>query len=404
MRLTATVLAATLGGALPAAAECAFDNDVPVSILAPGFEAWKAIAAAMEECGSVEASLDQEFRSKQPDALAADPALYSVAGVNAATFATLSERELIRPLDELIAEHGQGIAERQKVAIDGEVMAIAVMVNNQNLFYRRDVFEELGLEPPATYAEMLDVAAEIEAAGVVEYPIGGTFATGFDIGEEFVNMYLGYGGALVGGGNEVALDREAGIAALETLAAMTGYMDPEYTISDSTYVQQQFQQGKIAMANLWASRAGAMDDPAESQVVGLVASAAAPSAVEGGPPASTQWWGGWTIAANVTDEEAEAAFRVMVEATDEEMVRANNDANIWLIDGYEPPEIARGAIETLTAGAPNYPASSAMALLHTELGNAVPSFLTGERSAEETLAEIERRYETAAVEAGLIDG
>ena len=45
-------------------------------------------------------------------------------------------------------------------------MAIAVMVNNQNLFYRRDIFEELGLEPPATYAGMLDAAAEIEAAGM----------------------------------------------------------------------------------------------------------------------------------------------------------------------------------------------------------------------------------------------
>jgi hypothetical protein len=34
----------------------------------------------------------------------------------------------------------------------------------------------------------------IEDADVVDYPLGGTFAAGFDLGQEFVNMYLGFGG------------------------------------------------------------------------------------------------------------------------------------------------------------------------------------------------------------------
>ena len=33
-------------------------------------------------------------------------------------------------------------------------------------------------------------------------------------------------------------------------------MDPEYLTSDSTYAQKQMQQEKIAMAYLWATRAG----------------------------------------------------------------------------------------------------------------------------------------------------
>ena len=72
---------------------------------------------------------------------------------------------------------------------------------------------------------------------------------------------------------------------METMKALTAYMDPEYLTSDSTYVQQQFQQGKIAMANLWASRGGAMDDAAESQVVGKVEGAPAPMIMAGGAPA-----------------------------------------------------------------------------------------------------------------------
>ena len=53
-------------------------------------------------------------------------------------------------------------------------------------------------------------------------------------------------------------------------------MDPNYLSADSTVVQQQLQQGKIAMTNLWASRGGAMDDPQESTVVGKIASGPGP--------------------------------------------------------------------------------------------------------------------------------
>jgi spermidine/putrescine-binding protein len=181
-------------------------------------------------------------------------------------------------------------------------------------------------------------------------------------------------------------------------------MDPEYLVSDSTYVQQQFQQGKIAMANLWASRGGAMNDPAESQVVGKVGSSAAPLAMEGGAPATTLWWDGIVIASNISDEEADAAFRLAMEGMDTEMVTANNDAAIWLVAGYQPTDMATGAIATATASpAPAaYPSTSAMGLMHTALGNVLPGFFNGDVSAADTLTAIEAAYTTAAQEAGLL--
>ena len=36
----------------------------------------------------------------------------------------------------------------------------------------------------------------------------------------------------------------------------------------------------------------------------------------------------------MTDEQADAAFRVAMEGIDTEMVLANNDDAVWLIDGY----------------------------------------------------------------------
>ena len=109
--------------------------------------------------------------------------------------------------------------------------------------------------------------------------------SGWNLAQEFVNMYPGFGGALLNDDNTSAVNSDAGLKALETMKAGMQYMDPEVLVSDSTYVQQQFQQGKIAMANLWASRGGAMNDEAESQVVGKVAMAAAPTAMDGGAPA-----------------------------------------------------------------------------------------------------------------------
>ncbi|MEM7025475.1 MAG: ABC transporter substrate-binding protein, partial [Pseudomonadota bacterium] len=213
-------------------------------------------------------------------------------------------------------------------------------------------------------------------------------------------------GQLYDENNMPTINNEAGINALETMKAMTEYLDPEYLISDSTYVQQQFQQNKIALANLWASRGGAMDDEGESQVVGLVEGASAPVAVEGGPPATTIWWDGVVIAKNISDEEAEAAFKLILEGLDTEMVQANADAAIWLIPGYEPPRLAAGAIATLNANpsAAAYPSTSAMGLMHTALGNGVADYLTGAKDAQTTLADIEASYVTAGREAGLIGG
>ncbi|MGI9436343.1 MAG: ABC transporter substrate-binding protein [Geminicoccaceae bacterium] len=381
---------------------CSFENEVPIKSLTAGFEAWKAVTDAMAECGNVEAELDQEFREKQPAAFAADPSLYHIGGVANGTLVPLLNEGTIRPLDDLVAKHGQHLSPNQLIKIDGQVMAVAMMVNAQHLMYRKDILDELGIPVPTSYDEMLAAADTIKEAGVVDYPIGGTFKTGWDLAEEFVNMFFGFDGELFNPDKTPNVNNEAGVKALEMMQALTAYMDPEYLVADSTYVQQQFQQGKIAMANLWASRAAAMDDAAESQVVGEVMMAAAPLAMDGGKPATTLWWDGIVIAKNVSDEEADAAFRVAMEGIDKEMVEANNDVAVWLIDGFEAGRMAEGAAASANGGARGYPASTEMGLMHTALGDNIADFLTGSESAEQALADVEAAYVTAAKEQGLL--
>ena len=402
MKLKTILLAGAMSLATTAAwAGCAFENTTPLKSLTAGFEAWKAVTDAMAECGNFQASLDQEFREKQPEAFAASPALYQIGGVANSTIVPLLNAGTIRPLDDLVGKFGQNLTPNQLIKIDGKIMAIAMMVNTQHLMYREDILNDLGIAVPTTYDEVLAAAEKIRAAGVVDYPLGGTFKTGWNLGEEFINMYLGEGGSFIGEGNAPAINNAAGVKSLETLKALTEYMDPEYLVSDSTYVQQQFQQGKIAIANLWASRAAAMDDAAESQVVGKVKMASAP--MGSAAPATSLWWDGMVFAANMTDAEAEAAFKLAMEGIDEEMVKANNDAAVWLIPGYEAGPLAAGAAATAGNGARPYPASGPMGIMHTVLGNGIASYLTGAKDAETTLADIEAAYITAAKEAGLMN-
>ena len=383
-------------------AACSFTNVNTVKSLSAGFEAWKAVTSAMAECGNVEAELDQEFRKKQPEAFAANPSLYHIGGVANSTAVPLIDAGTIRPLDDLVAKYGQNLKANQLVRVDGKIMAIAMMVNAQHMMYRNDIFADLGIAEPQTYDDVLAAAKKIKAAGVVDYPLGGTYKTGWNLAEEFVNMYMGFDGAFFNEDLSPSINNANGVAALEMMKSLTEYMDPEYLVSDSTYVQQQFQQGKIAMANLWASRAGAMDNADESQVVGKVTMSTAPTVGGGSTPASTLWWDGIVIAANISDAAADNAFRVAMEGLDTEMVKANNDAAVWLVDGYEPTATAAGAFATANNGAKPYPASKQMSLMHTALGNGIAAFLTGEKSAADALADVEAAYTTAAKEAGVL--
>ncbi|MEM7710606.1 MAG: extracellular solute-binding protein, partial [Pseudomonadota bacterium] len=155
-------------GTSGAALACSFQNDVEIRSLSAGFEAWKALTDAMAECGNVQAELDQEFREKQPAAFDANPSLYHIGGVSNGTITPLLNAGTIRPLDDLVEKYGQNLSDNQLIRVNGDIVAIAMMVNTQHLMYREDVFSDLGLEVPTTYDEVLEVAAAIQEAGVVE--------------------------------------------------------------------------------------------------------------------------------------------------------------------------------------------------------------------------------------------
>ena len=101
--------------------------------------------------------------------------------------------DVIRPLDDLVAKYGKHLKKNQLVTIDGKVMAVAFMANAQHLVYRADVLEQIGVEPPKTYEDMLTAAQMIRDKGIMPNPVGGAYKAGWNLAQEFNNMFLGMG-------------------------------------------------------------------------------------------------------------------------------------------------------------------------------------------------------------------
>ena len=408
-RATVSALAIVASGGA-AFADCGIESG-SVRILSNDFEALHVIADAAETCATdgVEVTRNQttEHKDIQVPALTTDPATYTVAIVATNSVVPLLNDDLIRPLDEYVEAYGQQLLPSQLIRVNGQIMAIAFMANAQHLFYREDILEENGIEVPTTYPELLAAAETLRANGVMESPLAANFKPGWDLAAEFVNTYLGTGAEFFAPGSaELAIENEDGIATLETLKSMTEYMSPDYVTYDTNAVKPVWDAGEIALATSWGSRAGAYIDAAETPDPAISETtkfAAMPALTEGGLPAAALWWDGFTIAKNISDEDAEASFRAMMVGISPEMMKENPTAAVWLIDGYEPTEAATGVVADLQGGARPYPMVPYMGLLHTALGDNLAEYLQGNESAEQALADVSAAYATAAREAGYLN-
>ena len=383
-----------------------------IRILASDFPAIHAVAGTAEEmCGTAAAEFTRnhttEARQIMNAALTPDPAEYTSVIVANSTLTQLMNDGLVRPLNDLVAKYGQHLKQNQLITIDDNVMAVAFMANSQHLFTRTDVLEQAGVDGiPSTYEEVLGAAEKIRAAGIMEYPYVMNMQVGWNVGESFNTIYLAHGGEFFKPGTaEPAVNNEKGIATLNLMKALSEYANPDLLTYASNETQGLWEAGEVALAVMWGSRGGViLDDEGSSDAVRMnTVLSSAPTVADGSIPAATLWWDGITISTNVPDEEAEATFAALVSALTPEMVTANNDAAVWLIDGFKPGPAAAGVAATAAGGAPSYPMIPYIGLMHNALGAELVDFLKGEESAEQALADVEAAYVTAATEAGYLN-
>ncbi|MDH3262756.1 MAG: extracellular solute-binding protein [Paracoccaceae bacterium] len=400
---------AVLGGTA-AMAGCGIEGG-RVSIVGNEFPAIQTVAAGAMACAGdgveVEANLTADHQKINVAGMQGNPAEYTSAIIANSSIVALINEDVIRPLDDLVAAHGQDIPKQQLITIDGKVMAVAFMANAQHLVYRKDILEQIGVEPPKTYEEFLEAAKMIREQGILPNPVGGAYAAGWNLAEEFVNMYIGHGGEFYKPGTaEVSINNEQGVATLNMLKALSEYMNPDFLTHDSNATSAEWEAGNVALMNMWGSRTGVlMDSEGSTPEVYENTAVGAPMTVAGGTiPASTLWWDGWTVAKNVSDADATATFIALKNGispsilNDETMGQA-----VWMIEGYQPAPVNAGVFAAMEMGTKPYPMLPYQGLLHTALGDNLAEFLQGKESAEQALADVEAAYNAAAKEMGFLN-
>ena len=406
-----TAIAAAVLTSSSAFAGCGINGNANVSILGNDFPALHAVFSAAEQCAgdgvTVTKNHNKDYKDFMVPALTVNPSEYSALTVSNGTLVTLMNDDLVRPLDDLVAKHGQALSKTQLVTVNGQVMAVAFMANAQHLFYRSDILSQVGMgaDDVQTYEQVLSAAKKIRAAGIMEYPVALNTKAGWNLGEEFINMYLGTGADMFKPGTaQVSINNAHGVASLNMLKQLAEYSHPDFLTFDSNTTQAMWEGGKLALATMWGSRtSGVLDDEGSTkEVVMGTEFASAPSFNGGTMPASSLWWDGFIISKNVSDADAEASFIAMMNGISPAMVQANNDAATWLIKGYKPSKASSGVTATAMNGAAPYPMLPFIGALHGAAGSELSDFLQGKESANQALADMEAAYNVAAKEKGFL--
>ena len=381
-----------------------------VSVVGNEFPAIQTVGAGAAACTGAEVStnLTADHQKINVPGMQGNPAEYTSAIVANSSIVALMNEDVIRPLDDLVAKHGGDLKSSQLIKVNGKVMAVAFMANAQHLMYRKDVLADLGISVPKTYEEMLAAAEKIRASGKMSNPVGGAYKAGWNLAQEFNNMFLGYGGShFEAGSANPSVNSEAGVNALNMMKALSEYMNPDFLTHDSNVTNAEYRAGNIALLNMWGSRASSQttaEGVTDAVKNGLAI--AGPMTVGGGSTAaSTLWWDGWTVAKNISDAEAEATFIAMMNGISPSMMSDENIRTqaVWLIDGYKPTDAAIGVFEAAKMGTTPYPMLPYMGLMHTALGAELPDFMQGKESAEQALADVEAAYIAAAKEKGYLN-
>lgn len=386
-------------------------ESIAIRLLSNSFPALTALADSIKACAPVHiefsANQTNQYRQLQVPALSQNPASFELVFTGNNAIVPLLNDGLLKPLDELIEKYATALPDRLKVRVDGKTVAIALLANAQHLYVRKDLLDEAGLHIPETVNDLIHACNVLQKRGT-RYPYAAAYKAGWDLGLEFVNYYLAAGGALTDANGLITLNQSVAADVLSTMAELADCMTPDYLSRGINEVQAAWQGGEHAMAFLWGSRANAIlaSDTTLPEVKKATTLTGAPTykASDGSSKmvASTLWWVGFGIPANVDPALEEAAFRLILDYAVPEILNSHQDKAVWLVDGYKANRFATGTNTVINQRAPAYPSSATINLLHEAAGEEIPRYLKNGSSSDETIEAIQQSYEAKALAAGFI--
>lgn len=236
-----------------------------------------------------------------------------------ATYMNLAKNGWLRPLDDLWAKHKEEFklgdhadSVVKAMTYNGHLYVIPSDINVMMFYYRKDLFDQAGKQPPSTIADYQALAKSFHSpmrAGTIDClkPV-----------DACMNEAHWYMNALGPGWFDAewrpVFNSDRGVAAIEALKQTTRYSQRGFASAANDECSIAFQQDAATMGLQWATRAASMDDAKQSRVVGKIAWAPPP---QGRARVSSS---GYAISA-FSKQDPDTLFRIVATASNEANMR-----------------------------------------------------------------------------------
>ena len=396
-------------------------EEVELNMMGWSFPITDYYAEELEKCSKVEnltvnasllASADAQEQVRLALSSGGDSPFDIVHGANAQV-GEWADAGWMMPLNDLVDQYWDeynlgDIPDKawEGVTIDGQIYGVPIVGNTLHLIYRQDVFDELGIEVPDTYDEVIEACNTIGLDNPDwDMPFTINLSAGWAWEIEFFQMLRAYGGDFLNEDNTAAFNGEAGVNAVnkivEVADACMGIDGYSFGLNDQ---EVAVQLGTLPATNMWASRAANMTDPERTDLMDVIAYAPAPRVSADSPRAGSAWNDYYMIPANTTNDP-DLVFRVIMEAADE---RSQRDAakvgmtTRLAVAEYGGPYLA-AAGQTIAEGIGIYDKNQAIGIVRSKLGEFLPLVGTGEMTAQEALDAAAASYTEEAIAQGFIE-
>ncbi|PDT22860.1 ABC transporter substrate-binding protein [Rhizobium hidalgonense] len=231
--------------------------------------------------------------------------------------------------------------------VNGRLVALPLFTDAPALFYRKDLLEKYGKQPPKTWDEMAATAKEVQdkerQAGQKDlwgYVFQGNSYEGLTCNAlEWVKS--SGGGQIVEPDGTISINNEKAAAALERAKGWIGTISPPGVLA---YQEEEsrgvWQTGNAVFMRNWPY-AYSLGNGADSAVKGKFDVMTLPVAAAGDKPSSTL--GGWNLAVSKYSEKQEAAIALVkfLASKDVQKARAIELSNLpTLTDLYDDKDVA----------------------------------------------------------------
>ncbi|MEZ5847719.1 MAG: ABC transporter substrate-binding protein [Geminicoccaceae bacterium] len=308
--------------------------------------------------------------------------------------------DLTEAAADVTGEHFPAIIESQTV--DGKLVALPMFTDAAALYYRKDLLEKHGRSVPSTWAELEETAkAVVEAEGSADlfgFVFQGAAYEGLTCDAlEWVKS--NGGGQVVEADGTISVNNENAAAALEMVRGWIGTIAPEgvlgYKEEDSRGV---WQTGNAVFMRNWpyAYALGNGDDSAVKDKFDVV-----PLPVGASGDGSAATLGGWNLAVSRYSDEQESAIELVkfLASAEAQKERAINSSRLPTMASLykdadildKQPVIGKWLpIFEQAVPRPSAPTKGKYNQVSQEFWTAVHNTLSGNGSAADNLAELER--------------